>query len=89
LTHRSRSSPVTQFLNCMQAYNEKPLFSLPEKEILEKMTFHHTWGLLADCGADAGDCTECAACEEACTQHLNIIQRLKEMDAWEKTLKKE
>lgn len=74
--------------NYMQVYNEKPLFNLTEKEMLEKMTFSHTWGLLADRAADAGDCTECAACEEACTQHLNIIQRLKEMDAWEKTLKK-
>ena len=34
---------------------------------------------LADRLADAGACTECAACEQACTQHLNIIDRLKEI----------
>jgi hypothetical protein len=72
----------------MQVYNEKVLFNPTEKEMLEKMTFNHEWGLLVDRAASASDCTECAACEEACTQHLNIIQRLKEMDAWEKTLKK-
>lgn len=74
--------------NYMQIYNEKPLFKRSNKEMLEKIEFNHKWGLLADRLADAGACTECAACEEACTQHLNIIDRLKEIAAWEQTLKK-
>ncbi|MFC1795449.1 aldo/keto reductase, partial [Planctomycetota bacterium] len=74
--------------NYMQIYNEKPLFKRTDKEMLEKIEFDYKWGLLADRLADAGACTECAACEEACTQHLNIIDRLKEINAWEKTLKK-
>jgi len=74
--------------NYMQVYNEKALFNLTEKRMLEKVKFNHEWGLLADRAADAGNCIECAACEEACTQHLNIIERLREMDTWEKTLKK-
>jgi predicted aldo/keto reductase-like oxidoreductase len=69
--------------NYMQIYNEKPLFKRTEKEMLEKIVFNHKWGLLADRLADAGDCVECDACEHACTQHLNIIERLKEIDAWE------
>ncbi|MFC1795156.1 aldo/keto reductase [Planctomycetota bacterium] len=74
--------------NYMQIYNEKLLFKQTQKEMLEKIEFNYKWGLLADRLANAGACTECAACEQACTQHLNIIDRLKEISAWEKTLKK-
>ena len=69
--------------NYMQIYNEKPLFKRTPKEMMEKIEFNYKWGLLADRLADAGACTECAACEQACTQHLNIIDRLKEIAAWE------
>ena len=69
--------------NYMQIYNEKPLFKRTEKEMLEKIDFNYKWGLLADRLADAGDCVKCEACEDACTQHLNIIERLEEIDAWE------
>jgi predicted aldo/keto reductase-like oxidoreductase len=72
--------------NYMQVYNEKPLFNRTKKEMLEKIKSNYTWGLLVDRAADAGACIECIACEEACTQHLNIIERLKEIDVWEKTL---
>jgi predicted aldo/keto reductase-like oxidoreductase len=72
----------------MQVYNEKPLFKRTEKEMLAKIDGDHKWGILVDRPADAGDCTECAACEQACTQHLNIIERLKEIKGWEKTLNK-
>ena len=72
--------------NYMQVYNEKPLLNRTEKEMLNKIKSNYTWGLLVDRAADAGACTECAACEQACTQHLNIIERLKEIDVWEKIL---
>jgi predicted aldo/keto reductase-like oxidoreductase len=71
--------------NYMQAYNEKPLFNRSDKEMLKKMELYR-WSLLADRVANAGDCIECAACEEICTQHLNIIERLKEIDTWERVL---
>ncbi len=77
--------PVADY---MQIYNEKPLFKRTEKEMIEKIDGSHRWGLLVDRLADAGDCTECAACEQACTQHLNIIERLKEIKGWEDTLNK-
>ena len=69
--------------NYMQIYNEKLLFKRTQKEMMEKIEFNYKWGLLADRLADAGACTECAACEQACTQHLNIIDRLKEIATWE------
>lgn len=69
--------------NYMQIYNEKPLFGRPEKEMVEKLEFNHKWALLADRLADAGDCVKCDACEQVCTQHLNIKERLEEIDAWE------
>lgn len=72
----------------MQAYNEKLFGGLDDKAMVEKMEFQHDWGLLVDRFAEAGDCVECEACENVCTQHLDIMNRLKEMDAWEKTLKK-
>ena len=72
--------------NYMQIYNEKSLFKRTEKEMLEKIEGNYRWGLLVDRAASARDCIECADCEQACTQHLNIIERLKEIDGWEKKL---
>lgn len=72
--------------NYMQVYNDKALFKRSEKQMLDKLKEERIWGMLVDRVADAGDCFECAACEEACTQHLNIVERLKEIDAWEKSL---
>jgi len=71
--------------NYMQVYNERPLLGRSDEEMIEKVKGNYRWGLLVDRAADAGDCIECAACEQACTQHLNIIDRLKEIDTWEKT----
>ncbi|MFC1635395.1 hypothetical protein ACFL5Z_11180 [Planctomycetota bacterium] len=51
----------------------------------QSFIFYH-WSLLADRVANAGDCNKCATCEEVCTQHLNIVERLKELDAWERIL---
>jgi len=72
--------------NYMQIYNEKPLLGRSDKEMREKIDGNYRWGLLVDSPARAGNCVQCAACEEACTQHLNIIERLKEIAAWEKRL---
>ena len=75
--------------NYMQVYNDKLLLNRTEKGMLNKIKDNYTWGLLVDRAAEAGACTECAACEQACTQHLNIIERLKEIDIWEKKLNKQ
>jgi len=73
--------------NYMQSYNEKLLQHKTDKEMIEQMKFQHEWGYVADRKADAADCIECSECEQACTQHLDIAQRLSEIAQWEKALK--
>jgi len=68
----------------MQVYNEKVLFGKTEQEMIKLLDFQRKWGILICRKADACECTECGRCEEACTQHLDIIARLKEIAAWEK-----
>ncbi|MHC4744187.1 MAG: aldo/keto reductase [Planctomycetota bacterium] len=72
--------------NYMQVYNDKALFNRTDEQMLKKLKDEYIWGLLVDRVAEAGDCIECAACEEACTQHLNITERMKEIDGWEKRI---
>jgi len=75
------SIPVASY---MQAYNDKLLD--PTADMAKKMDFHRNWGLLVGAEATAEACVECGQCEEACTQHLPIIDRLKELAEVEKTL---
>jgi len=82
-----KSCPVDiPVANYMQFYNDKPLFGKAEEEMMKKLRGEQVWGILADLPATAGDCTTCGACEEACTQHLNIIERLAEIAYWEKAV---
>ena len=64
--------PIPKF---MDAYNHK-LLSKPGKNdpISERLQWH--WSLERKA---AGKCTACGLCEKACTQHINIIERLKEI----------
>ncbi|MFP4231471.1 MAG: aldo/keto reductase [Spirochaetaceae bacterium] len=57
----------------MDSYNHKILFD-SEKEMIDRIRNH--WDIDPRV---AGDCTECGQCEEACTQHLPIIERLAEV----------
>jgi predicted aldo/keto reductase-like oxidoreductase len=70
--------------NYMQSYNEKLLQHKSDKEMIKRVIFQHEWGYLADRKADATDCIQCGECEEVCTQHLDIINRLTEMAQWER-----
>jgi hypothetical protein len=54
--------------------------------MVDVMDHHHNWGILVGREADAVDCIECGKCEQACTQHLDIIKRLAELVEWEKQL---
>lgn len=67
----------------MQYYNEKALFGKSDEEMIKGLPGQHQWQLLAARQAQAADCSECGQCEEACTQHLNIIERLQEIARWE------
>jgi len=55
-----------------------------EKEMIGNIDFEHRWGALVDRVAEASDCIECGQCEEDCTQHLNIMERLREIADWYK-----
>jgi predicted aldo/keto reductase-like oxidoreductase len=64
--------PIPQF---MDAYNQKILSEeSADDPIGSRLRWH--WSLDR---AIAGACTGCGQCENACTQHLNIIDRLKEI----------
>jgi predicted aldo/keto reductase-like oxidoreductase len=71
----------------MQFYNEKQVFGSNDEQMIKGLNFQHNWGLLVGRQAEAAECIECGQCEEACTQHLNIIERLREIAQWEAAAK--
>ncbi len=60
----------------MDAYNHFKLHGKKDAA-LDRLKWH--WNIPV---GEAARCTQCARCEEACTQHLPIIERLKEIAAW-------
>jgi predicted aldo/keto reductase-like oxidoreductase len=59
----------------MDAYNQKLLSEKPGGDAIgDRLKWH--WNMDR---APAGKCIACGQCETACTQHLNIIERLKEI----------
>jgi len=63
--------PIPEY---MDAYNQKLLNKNSKDPIGERLLWH--WSLERK---GAAKCTACGQCEEACTQHINIIERLKEI----------
>jgi len=57
----------------MDAYNQK-LLSNAKDPIGDRLKWH--WSLDR---SGAGKCIDCGLCEDACTQHIDIIKRLKEI----------
>lgn len=70
----------------MQVYNDKIICKYDDEQMAKQYDHHHKWGILVDRWAEAKDCIHCHQCEKACTQHLNIIDRLEEIAKWEKIL---
>ena len=58
----------------MDAYNQKLLDKKTEDAIGNRLKWH--WSLDRK---GAAKCTGCGLCEKKCTQHINIIERLKEI----------
>jgi len=64
--------PIPQF---MDTYNYKMLHVTGRDDpVSDRLNWH--WNLDRSI---AGKCTACGKCEKACTQHINIIERLKEI----------
>lgn len=59
----------------MDAYNLRKLYR-DDKKALNRLKWH--WNIPPELAAR---CIECGQCEDACTQHLNIVERLKELVA--------
>jgi len=57
----------------MDTYNMR-LLGQDDKALAGRLKWH--WGIAA---SEAAACESCGQCEEACTQHLPIMQRLKEI----------
>ncbi|MBN2450944.1 MAG: aldo/keto reductase [Lentisphaeria bacterium] len=66
----------------MQVYNERVMFHRSDEQMRSEVRHHYSWGILVGRQADAEECTECGRCEEACTQHLPIMERLREFRNW-------
>lgn len=60
----------------MQFYNKKKLFNEDDDALKKGIEFEYNWGTLVT-SARANECIECGNCEVECTQHLDIIERLK------------
>lgn len=67
----------------MQVYNEKHIFGCSEEEMKTKVSFEYEWGRLVGRAGEYEKCIACGKCETACTQHLPIIERLKEFKNWQ------
>ena len=67
----------------MQYFNTRQMFGADDKAMVTQLRHDLSWGILVGRQAEAVDCTECGHCEEACTQHLPIIERLKEIARFE------
>jgi uncharacterized protein len=73
--------PVASY---MQFYNEKQMFGKNDAAMTKELRNQMLWGILVERRAGAGRCTACRQCEPACTQHLNIADRMQEIAGWER-----
>lgn len=76
--------PIASF---MQFYNNMLLHNKTDVEMAKDLKMDQIWGIIADRQADAADCVQCGRCEMACTQHLDIINRLGRIGKWETDVK--
>jgi uncharacterized protein len=70
--HCPQNIPVSKY---MLAYNDN-ILGKPQ-DTLNTLKWH--WGIPQE---GVKDCIQCGLCEEKCTQHLPIIERLKQIEQW-------
>ncbi|MCR8744846.1 aldo/keto reductase [Romboutsia lituseburensis] len=58
---------------CFELLNSSSMFN----DIKKAKDMYH--GFLVSEGSDASNCGECGACEQKCPQHINIVEKLKEV----------
>lgn len=68
----------------MLLYNEKQMFKKSDEQMIDEIYGLECWNYTMNSEGRACDCIECGKCEYECTQHLPIIDRLKEIAMWEK-----
>ena len=73
--------PVSRY---MQFYNRKAVFGGDVAAMVAELDEAYEWGILVGHRGDAARCVACGVCEEACTQRLAIMARLKDISSWER-----
>jgi predicted aldo/keto reductase-like oxidoreductase len=77
--HCPQNLPIAEY---MTYSNLKYLFDIPKDRYENIKDFNFHWYILignAKRKETAKNCTKCGNCEEQCTQHINIIERLEEL----------
>jgi len=67
----------------MQCYNEHAVFGKSDAQMVAALPFMREYGMLAGSRAAAAACIECGQCQQDCTQHLPIVERLRQFAVWE------
>ncbi len=67
----------------MLLYNEKQMFKKTNEEMIDLVYGLEYWNYSSNTKKFAADCIQCGKCQEECTQHLSIMDRLREIAYWE------
>ena len=67
----------------MLLYNEKQMFGKTDKEMIDMVYGLEYYNYTANTIGRAEACIGCKRCENECTQHLPIVERLSEIARWE------
>jgi uncharacterized protein len=67
----------------MLFYNEKQMFKKSDEEMTNEVYGLEYWNYTMNAKKFSKDCIKCGKCQRECTQHLPIVDRLKEISVWE------
>lgn len=67
----------------MLFYNEKEMFKKSDQEMIESVYGLEYWNYTQNNKVKSKACIKCGICEDECTQHLPIMNRLNEISKWE------